>query len=66
MVILELFLSFMKIGLFSIGGGYAAMPLIEEQAVEIHGWLKRDFPKHLITRECLTHFLYVKYHSLLL
>ncbi|MBR3342888.1 MAG: chromate transporter [Solobacterium sp.] len=39
MVILELFLSFMKIGLFSIGGGYAAMPLIEEQAVEIHGWL---------------------------
>ena len=29
----------MKIGLFSIGGGYAAMPLIQEQAVETHGWL---------------------------
>ena len=28
--------------------------------------MKRDFPKHLIARECLTHFLYVKYHSLLL
>ncbi len=39
MILLELFLSFMKIGLFSIGGGYAAMPLIQEQAVETHGWL---------------------------
>lgn len=39
MIYLELFLSFMKIGLFSIGGGYAAMPLIQAQAVDIHGWL---------------------------
>ncbi|MCR4951991.1 MAG: chromate transporter [Solobacterium sp.] len=39
MVLLQLFLSFMKIGLFSIGGGYAAMPLIQNEAVEIHGWL---------------------------
>ena len=39
MIYLELFLSFMRIGLFSIGGGYAAMPLIQNEAVEIHHWL---------------------------
>lgn len=39
MVLLQLFLSFMKIGLLSIGGGYAAMPLIQSEAVELHGWL---------------------------
>ena len=39
MIILELFLSFFQIGLFSIGGGYAAMPLIQSQVVDIHPWL---------------------------
>lgn len=39
MIYFELFLSFLQIGLFSIGGGYAAMPLIREQVVDIHGWL---------------------------
>lgn len=39
MIYLELFWSFVQIGLFSIGGGYAAMPLICEQVVEIHPWL---------------------------
>lgn len=36
---LQLFWSFFQIGLFSIGGGYAAMPLIQEQVVDIHPWL---------------------------
>lgn len=36
---LELLWSFFQIGLFSIGGGYAAMPLIQAQVVEKHGWL---------------------------
>ena len=35
----ELFWSFLQIGLFSIGGGYAAMPLIQNQVVELHSWL---------------------------
>ena len=35
----QLFLSFFQIGLFSVGGGYAAMPLIQEQVVTLHGWL---------------------------
>ena len=39
MICLELFWSFFKIGLFSIGGGYAAMPLIQQQAVDLHPWL---------------------------
>ena len=39
MIYLELFLSFFQIGLFSIGGGYAAMPLIQNQVVDLHSWL---------------------------
>lgn len=39
MVYLKLFLSFLQIGLFSIGGGYAALPLIQNQVVSLHGWL---------------------------
>lgn len=39
MLYLELFWSFVQIGLFSIGGGYASMPLIEHQVVDLHGWL---------------------------
>ncbi|MDX9916088.1 MAG: chromate transporter [Sphaerochaeta sp.] len=38
-ILLSLFVSFFQIGLFSIGGGYAAMPLIKAQVVDIHGWL---------------------------
>ncbi len=38
-VYLELFWSFLQIGLFSIGGGYAAMPLIQAQVVDKHAWL---------------------------
>lgn len=39
MIYLELLCSFTQIGLFSIGGGYAAMPLIQHQVVDVHGWL---------------------------
>lgn len=39
MIYLELFWSFFQIGLFSIGGGYAAMPLIQHQVVDLHPWL---------------------------
>ena len=37
--LLQLFWSFLKIGLFSIGGGYAAMPLIQAQVVDLRHWL---------------------------
>ena len=39
MIHLELFWSFFQIGLFTIGGGYAAMPIIQHQVVDLHGWL---------------------------
>lgn len=38
-ILVSLFVSFFQIGLFSIGGGYAAMPLIKAQVVDLHGWL---------------------------
>lgn len=46
---LQLFLSFFQIGLFSIGGGYVAMPLIQSQTVYIHGWLTQAQFADLIT-----------------
>lgn len=39
MIYLELFWSFFQIGLFSIGGGYAAIPLIQNQVVDVRPWL---------------------------
>jgi chromate transporter len=36
---LQLFWSFFQVGLFSFGGGYAALPLIQEQVLEVHPWL---------------------------
>jgi chromate transporter len=36
MILLKLFWSFFLVGLFSIGGGYAAMPFIQEQVVELN------------------------------
>ncbi|MFR8427477.1 MAG: chromate transporter [Roseburia inulinivorans] len=35
MIYLELFWSYFQIGLFSIGGGYAAMPLIEQRSCKV-------------------------------
>lgn len=39
MIYIQLFVSFLKVGLFSVGGGYAAMPLIQSQAIDRYGWL---------------------------
>lgn len=39
MVLLDLFLSYFKIGAFSFGGGFAMLPLIEEEIVHGHGWM---------------------------
>lgn len=39
MLFLELFYTFFIIGAFTIGGGYAMLSLIENQVVEVHGWL---------------------------
>ena len=49
MIYLQLFWSFFQIGLFSIGGGYAAMPLIQAQVVELHPWLTMTQFADLVT-----------------
>ena len=41
MVYFDLFLSFLKIGLFTIGGGYAMIPLISDTAIG-KGWITED------------------------
>lgn len=38
-ILLKLFLAFFKIGAFSFGGGYAMLPLIEEEIIQVNGWL---------------------------
>ena len=39
MIFLELFTTFFVIGMFTIGGGYAMLSLIQAQVVSVHGWL---------------------------
>lgn len=40
-ILLDLFLTFFKIGLFTFGGGYAMLPLIMQE-VESHGWMAQE------------------------
>ena len=42
MILFKLFAAFFQIGLFSIGGGYAAMPLIQHQVIDVNGWLTME------------------------
>lgn len=49
MIYLQLFWSFFQIGIFAIGGGYAAMPLIQHQTMELHQWLTMQEFTDLIT-----------------
>ena len=39
MIYLEIFFTFLKIGLFSFGGGYAMLPLIQREVVTAHKWI---------------------------
>ncbi|HCW73960.1 MAG TPA: chromate transporter [Clostridiaceae bacterium] len=41
-VLISLFTTFFKIGLFSFGGGYAMLPMIQREVVDINGWLTRE------------------------
>lgn len=49
MIYVYLLLSFFKIGLFSFGGGYAAVPLIQSEIVEGKQWLEMSEFANLIT-----------------
>ena len=39
MIYIELFLTFFVIGMFTIGGGYAMLSLIQNEVVTVHGWI---------------------------
>ena len=39
MIYLELFWTFFVIGMFTIGGGYAMLSLIQNEVVTVHGWI---------------------------
>lgn len=54
MIYIQLFLSFLQIGAFSFGGGYAAMPLIQNQVVDLHHWLNLAEFTDLITISQMT------------
>lgn len=54
MIYLQLFFSFLQIGAFSFGGGYAAMPLIQHQVVELNGWLTMSQFTDLVTISQMT------------
>lgn len=54
MIYLELFWSFFQIGLFSIGGGYAAMPIIQKQIVDTNHWLTMNEFVDIVTISQMT------------
>ena len=39
---LDLFLTFLKIGAFTFGGGYAMIPLIQRETVDNHGLIANE------------------------
>lgn len=41
-ILIELFISFMRIGGFTFGGGYAMLPLIQKEIVERRGWASEE------------------------
>ena len=49
MIYLQLFFAFLQIGALSFGGGYAAMPLIQAQAIDKYHWISMSDFTSLIT-----------------
>ncbi|MHC4720497.1 MAG: chromate transporter, partial [Planctomycetota bacterium] len=41
MVLLKLFVTFLRIGFFAFGGAYSFLPLVEREVVENHQWLEK-------------------------
>lgn len=42
MILVNLFFSFFKVGLFAIGGAYSFLPLIEKEVVQKYHWLTKE------------------------
>ncbi len=41
-IYLTFFTTFFRIGLFTLGGGYAMIPIIEKEVVDRYGWIKKE------------------------
>ena len=41
-MLLKLFTTFLRIGLFTIGGGYVMIPMIQREVVERNGWISQE------------------------
>lgn len=54
MIYFHLFLAFLQIGAFSFGGGYAALPLIQEQVIDRFHWMTISEFTDLVTISQLT------------
>ena len=54
MILLKLFISFIQVGLFSVGGGYAAIPLIQNQIVNVRALMSMAEFTDLITISQMT------------
>ena len=49
MMLLTLFWTFFQVGLFTVGGGYASLPILQAQVVEKHMWLSTAEFSNLVT-----------------
>ena len=47
MIYLELLMAFLKVGLFSFGGAYGAIPLIRDVVLS-HGWMSEEYLTYMI------------------
>lgn len=54
MILVQLFFSFLQIGMFSFGGGYAALSLIQDQVITTHHWLSMGEFSDLVTISQMT------------
>lgn len=54
MLIVNLFIAFFKIGLISFGGGYAALPVIEEVIINDLGWINLSQMTDLVSMSQMT------------
>lgn len=41
-LLFDLFVSFFKIGLFTFGGGYAMLPMLQREVQDRHGWVTEE------------------------
>lgn len=54
MIYIELFFAFFKVGLFAFGGGYASLPLIQNEVVTLNHWLSMGEYSDIVTISQMT------------